>query len=109
MKRWLELVAVLLTASAFAFTPEPSYTPRGEAFRVWGDVPYPAEYHYNACGDLTNLVTFRGGSGWTSSAWPAVSAGGLKPATDGHFKTSHSEARSSYHFRSSDQELSIAR
>jgi YD repeat-containing protein len=86
-----------------------SYTPRGEAFRVWGDVPYPAEYHYNACGDLTNLVTFRGGSGWTSSAWPAVSAGGLKPATDGHFKTSHSEARSSYHFRSSDQELSIAR
>jgi hypothetical protein len=48
-----------------------AYTSRGELFRTWGDVPYPAEYHYSEYGDLTNLITFRGGSGWSASTWPA--------------------------------------
>jgi RHS repeat-associated protein len=48
-----------------------AYTSRGELFRTWGDVPYPAEYHYSEYGDMTNLVTFRGGSGWAASSWPA--------------------------------------
>ena len=39
---------------------------------------------------------------------PVVSPGGSKPASCGHFKTSQSEARSSYHFWLSDQGLSMA-
>ncbi len=48
-----------------------SYTARGEAYRTWGDVPYPQERVYNEYGDLTELHTFRGGSGWSGSTWPA--------------------------------------
>jgi RHS repeat-associated protein len=48
-----------------------AYTTQGQLYQTWGDVPYPAQYNYNEYGDLTNLVTFRGGSGWTSSSWPA--------------------------------------
>jgi len=49
-----------------------SYTNLGNLYRSWGDVPYPQEMVYDAnYGDLTELHTFRGGSGWTSSTWPA--------------------------------------
>jgi RHS repeat-associated protein len=48
-----------------------AYTTEGQLYRTWGDVPYPAEYRYNEYGDLTNLITFRGGSGWNSSTWPS--------------------------------------
>ena len=48
-----------------------AYTTQGQLYQTWGDVPYPAEYLYNEFGDLTNLVTFRGGSSWTSSSWPS--------------------------------------
>jgi RHS repeat-associated protein len=47
-----------------------SYTTQGKLYQTWGDVPYPAQYSYNEYGDLTNLLTFRGGTGWTGSAWP---------------------------------------
>ena len=47
-----------------------AYTTRGELYHTWGDVPYPAEYRYSEYGDLTNLITFRGGSGWSGSSWP---------------------------------------
>ena len=50
-----------------------AYTTRGELNHTWGDVPYPVEYRYNEYGDLTNLITFRDGTGWTSSAWPTNS------------------------------------
>jgi RHS repeat-associated protein len=52
-----------------------AYTDRGELHYTWGDVPYPAEYRYNEYGDLTNLITFRGGSSWTGSSWPGSSGG----------------------------------
>jgi RHS repeat-associated protein len=52
-----------------------SYTSRGELYRTWGDVPYPAEYRYNQYGELTNLITFRGGTGWSGSSWPTASSG----------------------------------
>jgi RHS repeat-associated protein len=48
-----------------------AYTTRGELYHTWGDVPYPAEYRYSEYGDLTNLITYRGGSGWTGSSWPS--------------------------------------
>jgi RHS repeat-associated protein len=53
-----------------------AYSTRGELYRTWGDVPYPSEYRYNEFGDLTNLITFRGGSGWTSSTWTGSSGTG---------------------------------
>ena len=48
-----------------------AYTLCGQLFQNWGDVPYPAEYVYSEYGDLTNLITFRGGSNWTGSTWPS--------------------------------------
>jgi hypothetical protein len=48
-----------------------AYTTQGQLYQTWGDVPYPAEYNYSQYGDLTNLTTFRGGTGWTGSTWPA--------------------------------------
>jgi RHS repeat-associated protein len=53
-----------------------AYTTQGQLYRTWGDVPYPAQYQYSEYGDLTNLITFRGGSGWNSSTWPANSGTG---------------------------------
>jgi RHS repeat-associated protein len=47
------------------------YTARGELWRTWGDVPYPEERIYDQYGDLVELRTFRGGSGWNGSSWPA--------------------------------------
>jgi len=52
-----------------------AYTTQGQLYHTWGDVPYPAEYRYSEYGDLTNLITFRGGSGWTGSSWPGSSGG----------------------------------
>ena len=49
------------------------YTARGESQHVWGDVPSPLERKYSSYGELTNLVTFRGGSGWSSATWPGGS------------------------------------
>jgi RHS repeat-associated protein len=48
-----------------------SYTPRGELYRTWGDVPYPTERVYSDYGELVQLRTFRGGSGWTGATWPS--------------------------------------
>ena len=48
-----------------------AYTTQGQLYQTWGDVPYPSEYVYNEYGDLTNLITFRGGSGWNSPTWPS--------------------------------------
>ena len=47
------------------------YTSRGEAQHIWGDVAYPQERVYSSYGELVNLSTFQGGSGWTSpTTWP---------------------------------------
>lgn len=46
------------------------YTSRGELYRKWGDVPYPEQRAYSSFGDLTELRTYRSGSGWNSSTWP---------------------------------------
>ena len=47
------------------------YNDRGQTVHIWGDVPYPQSEQYNQFGDLTNLTTYRGGSSWTGSVWPA--------------------------------------
>jgi RHS repeat-associated protein len=44
---------------------------RGQVIQAWGDVPYPEKRDYNDFGDLTALTTYRGGSGWSGSTWPA--------------------------------------
>lgn len=48
-----------------------SYTARGEVYRIWGDVPYPEERIYSNYGEMTELRTFRAGSGWNGASWPA--------------------------------------
>ena len=44
---------------------------RGQLIRTWGDVPYPEERVYNDYGEMTELHTFQGGTGWNRPTWPA--------------------------------------
>jgi RHS repeat-associated protein len=47
------------------------YTTRGERYRTWGDTSYPVEYGYDDYGQQVTMKTYRGGTGWTASTWPA--------------------------------------
>jgi hypothetical protein len=47
----------------------------GHTTHIWGDVPYPQAMAFNTYGEMTNLQTFRSGSGWTGSTWPSGSTG----------------------------------
>ena len=51
------------------------YTARGELYRTWGDVPYPKERVYSDYGELSELHTFRAGTGWYGSDWPSATCG----------------------------------
>ncbi|MDX1952065.1 MAG: RHS repeat-associated core domain-containing protein [Verrucomicrobiota bacterium] len=48
------------------------YSLRGELVRTWGDEVYPEERVYDQFGDLTELHTYQGGSGWAGTNWPAT-------------------------------------
>jgi RHS repeat-associated protein len=52
-----------------------AYTLRGEMWRTWGDVPFPQERAYNGYGEMTELRTYRAGSGWNGASWPSGSTG----------------------------------
>ena len=52
-----------------------AYTLRGEQEKIWGDVPYPVSYSYDEWGRMTNMATYRGGSGWSGAAWPTSTVG----------------------------------
>jgi RHS repeat-associated protein len=51
------------------------YSSRGELLQTWGDTTYPREFAYDSYGQKTEMHTFRGGSGWTASAWPTATTG----------------------------------
>jgi RHS repeat-associated protein len=48
-----------------------NYDGCGRLIQKWGDVPYPEQLTYNKFGDLVQLQTYRGGTGWTSTSWPS--------------------------------------
>jgi RHS repeat-associated protein len=48
-----------------------NYNQLGALTHTWGDTAYPMEYVYDGYGQRTELKTYRGGSGWTGSTWPA--------------------------------------
>lgn len=49
-----------------------SYTLRGQPWRTWGAAAIPVEYGYDPTyGEKTTMKTFRGGTGWDGSTWPA--------------------------------------
>jgi len=52
-----------------------STTPGQPVLHVWGDVPQPAAYSYDALGRLATLTTFRSGSGLENSSWPSPTGG----------------------------------
>ena len=51
------------------------YNGRGQVVHTWGDVPFPTEVGYDSYGQQTSLKTYRGGSGWNSSTWAAITKG----------------------------------
>ena len=51
------------------------YDGRGELARTWGDAVNPVEYVYDDYGQRAEMRTYRGGSNWGSSVWPAATAG----------------------------------
>ena len=64
-----ELTAVTNAAGKKTYT---EYDLLGRVKRVWGDVPQPVEIGYDATyGQRTTLNTYRGGTGWEGTGWPA--------------------------------------
>jgi len=45
--------------------------PEGRLLRTWGDVPYPVGYLYDDYNRMTNMTTYRSGTGWDGESWPA--------------------------------------
>ena len=52
-----------------------SYNPTGQVTHIWGDTDYPLHYVYNAYGERIEQHTYRGGSNWNSTSWPASTTG----------------------------------
>ena len=48
------------------------YNSLGKVTRSWGDTDYPTEKVYDDHGRVTQLKTYRNGSGWTANAWPTT-------------------------------------
>lgn len=48
-----------------------SYNTLDQIVREWGDTAMPVEYGYNSYGERETMKTYRGGSGWSGSSWPA--------------------------------------
>ena len=49
-----------------------SYTARGQVHRQWGAAALPVEYDYDASyGERTVMRTYRTGTGWSGTSWPA--------------------------------------
>ncbi len=51
------------------------YNARGQTSHEWGDTGYPVEHLYDNSGRQTEMHTYRGGTGWTASAWPSGTVG----------------------------------
>lgn len=49
-----------------------SYNARGVVTKTWGDADYPTEKVYDNTGRITQLKTYRGGTGWISATWPTT-------------------------------------
>ncbi len=62
---------VSTTRDAKNFYTRVSYTTRGELHRQWGDGAMPVEYGYNSYGERTTMSTYRAGSSWDGTIWPA--------------------------------------
>lgn len=52
-----------------------AYNAQGQTVRTWGDTAYPVSYEFDQYGRMTNMATYRDGSGWNDTAWPSSSAG----------------------------------
>src|SRR5690606_1998345 len=48
-----------------------AYDDAGRPTETWGAAPYPSKRTYPVYGELHTLSTYRGGSGWDASTWPA--------------------------------------
>jgi RHS repeat-associated protein len=57
------------------------YNSLDQVLHQWGDTAYPVAYGYNTLGERTTLSTYRGGSGWTGTAWPASTTGSADTTT----------------------------
>ncbi len=49
-----------------------NYDLLGRMTNTLGDVPYPVSNRYDAWGRMTNMATYRGGSGWSGPSWPGT-------------------------------------
>ena len=54
-----------------------NYNSRGDVVQTWGDTTYPMEFVFDAYGQKTELHTFRSGSGWQDTSWPAATVGAV--------------------------------
>ncbi len=63
----------LVESNALGQATRFDYNSRSQVTRVWGDVPYPVEYTYDAYGRLASMNTYRNSAAWNGATWPSVS------------------------------------
>ncbi|OVE75671.1 hypothetical protein BVX97_03875, partial [bacterium E08(2017)] len=47
------------------------YDSKSQLRKIWGDTTYPISYQYDDFGRMIAMSTYRGGSGWSGTEWPA--------------------------------------
>lgn len=52
-----------------------NYNSRGQVVQTWGEAAYPIEYVFDDFGQMTEMHTFREGSGWQGASWPTATVG----------------------------------
>jgi RHS repeat-associated protein len=58
-----------------------AYDDRDHITQQWGDGTNPVSYSYDVYGARETMSTYRGGSGWTTSAWPSGGTGDADTTT----------------------------
>ena len=52
-----------------------AYNALNQVTNVWGDVPYPVEYVYDAYGRISKMRTWRTSAAWNGTTWPSGVSG----------------------------------
>jgi len=52
-----------------------AYNDRGQVTYIWGDAAEPVKYVYDSYGRMSEMHTFRSGTGWEGISWPTGTTG----------------------------------
>jgi len=61
-----------------------AYNDQGQIMHIWGEATYPVQYIYDMHGRITEMHTWRSGSGWEQESWP-IDPGASSDVTRWHY------------------------